>query len=278
MYSEIEASSTFDRKSIVLYKIVLYNYPLNIARIKKVELKRWNLGLLALVALLLILAIIATVNIIINQYSTEKMVFGSWSDWFNTAGTLGTFAIAAMAYRKAPDWIKQRKHENALDMAQKFMVDDVSEIIRLMNMALFKVSDLEWKFDILSTDAKDFVTITECEENFNLFKNPLVTPITIDIDLSKLRKLGWHIDENAKFDLDTMSQKYYRTQRHYCALWSDLQKYVKLETNYTSQEIQDVCNKRIDIIKKMNKSFNIRKESFENKYDTFDMYFTIKTK
>lgn len=35
-------------------------------------------------------------------------VTGNIADWFNTAGTLGTFAIAAMAYRKAPDWIKQR--------------------------------------------------------------------------------------------------------------------------------------------------------------------------
>lgn len=243
-----------------------------------VELKSWNRGLLALVALLLILAIIATVNIIINQYSTEKMVFGSWSDWFNTAGTLGTFAIAAMAYRKAPDWIKQRKHETAFDMAQKLMVDDISEIIKLMNMALFKASNLEWKFGILSTDAKDFVTVTECEENLNLFKKTLITPITIDIDLSKLRKLGWHIDEDTKLDLDVMIQKYYRTQRHYYTLWSDLQKYINLETNYTPQEIQDKCNGSIDTIKNMNNSFNVRKESFENKFDTFELYFTKKNK
>lgn len=92
-------------------------------------MKCWNRALLALVVLFLILAIIATVNIIIKQYSTEKMVFGSWSDWFNTAGTLGTFAIAAMAYRKAPDWFKQKTSETALMLAIKLR-DDIELCVK----------------------------------------------------------------------------------------------------------------------------------------------------
>lgn len=104
-------------------------------------MKRWNRCLLALVALLLILAIIATINIITKQYSTEKMQFGSWSDWFNTAGTLGTFAIAAMAYRKAPDWIKQRKHEN---MKTHFRSQKSLYLIRYQQ-SMQKSTQLVWK-------------------------------------------------------------------------------------------------------------------------------------
>lgn len=95
------------------------------------ELKHWNRGLLVLVAMLLILAIIATVNIIIHQYSTEKMEFGSWSDWFNTAGTLGTFAIAAMAYRKAPDWIKQKHYDAVYKIIEEAVYTDLPTLNKL---------------------------------------------------------------------------------------------------------------------------------------------------
>lgn len=55
-------------------------------------------------------------------------VTGNIADWFNTAGTLGTFAIAAVAYRKAPDWIKQRKHEDAFSIAKELIFDTLPAI------------------------------------------------------------------------------------------------------------------------------------------------------
>ncbi|GAL57849.1 hypothetical protein EV102420_08_03120 [Pseudescherichia vulneris NBRC 102420] len=106
--------------------------------------------------MLLILAIIATVNIIINQYSTEKMEFGSWSDWFNTAGTLGTFVIAAMAYRKAPDWLKQKTSEAALMLAIKLR-DDIELCVKNSKLDYKRAITFIKKFDEHPTADKCYI-------------------------------------------------------------------------------------------------------------------------
>ncbi len=51
-------------------------------------MKIWNRVLLSLVAILVILAIIVFINVLFAQYRNEKIQFGSWSDWFNTATVL----------------------------------------------------------------------------------------------------------------------------------------------------------------------------------------------
>lgn len=118
------------------------------------ELKRWNRVLLALVALLLILAIIATVNIIINQYSTEKMQFGSWSDWFNTAGTLGTMFIAFLAFKKAPDWLKDKNKDVAFSHAQLLMIehDEIVHTIKQLRSKVISANPSNPNFDNLRSE------------------------------------------------------------------------------------------------------------------------------
>lgn len=218
------------------------------------------------------------VVILIYDINDGKIEWGNVSDWLSSLSTFGTLLIAYAAYVKAPDWIKQRKHETAFDLAQKVMIHDILELSKLMNIVSLNSSNLEWKFDILSTDPKDFVTIQECEESLRILDDFFITPTTIDTDISKLKKLGWHIDENAKKDLQILSNKYYKTLLHYRALWNELNKYITHEQKYTPDRIQAMCLDRIKSINNTNETFNKTKESFENRFDTFDLYFTIKTK
>lgn len=135
MYSEIENSSTFDRKCLVLYKdtykIALKNYLQNITRAKLVKLKRWNRGLLALVALLLVLGIIVVVNIIIKQYSTEKMQFGSLSDWVSAIANIIMSIAAAYA---AISWLKQKKITSNVELAHSTLVEHEKNLWLLYNL------------------------------------------------------------------------------------------------------------------------------------------------
>lgn len=45
------------------------------------------------------------------------MEYGSLSDWVSSLSTLGTFVIAAMAYKAAPDWISKKEHDLIFEIA-----------------------------------------------------------------------------------------------------------------------------------------------------------------
>lgn len=66
-------------------------------------------------------------------------ITGNVADWFNTVGTLGTLGVAIAAYKKAPNWLKQKASENGiklalnlrddLELALKDIYSDYNEIV-----------------------------------------------------------------------------------------------------------------------------------------------------
>ena len=66
----------------------------------------------------------------INIWFSDSKGFewGSVSDWFNTGGTVGTFIIALIALKKAPDWMAQKHYDIAYGIIEKSIFQDLPAI------------------------------------------------------------------------------------------------------------------------------------------------------
>lgn len=60
------------------------------------------------------------------------MEYGSLSDWVSSLSTLGTFVIAAMAYKAAPDWISKKEHDLIFEIATE-KIPEIKKNIEELN-------------------------------------------------------------------------------------------------------------------------------------------------
>ncbi|MBS0861931.1 hypothetical protein [Providencia rettgeri] len=60
------------------------------------------------------------------------MEYGSLSDWVSSLSTLGTFVIAVMAYKAAPDWISKKEHDLIFEIASE-KIPEIKKNIEELN-------------------------------------------------------------------------------------------------------------------------------------------------
>ncbi|WP_205949830.1 hypothetical protein [Pantoea stewartii] len=59
--------------------------------------------------------------------------YGSVSDWVSSLSTALTLLVAWKAYKAAPDWLKQKHDEQALELAAKLIESENDKLIKLKN-------------------------------------------------------------------------------------------------------------------------------------------------
>lgn len=92
-----------------------------------------------------------------------KIEIGSISDWISSLSTAGTLLVAYMAYRKAPQWLNQRMHEDALSMATNLIFDDYANLNRKVIQTTAIIEHIKVMNEIVSDNFRDFLTVEECE-------------------------------------------------------------------------------------------------------------------
>lgn len=234
------------------------------------EMKKLNTALIITVIMLLIVAILVLIKVLFTDM--KGFEWGSVSDWFSTAGTLGTLLIAWMAYRKAPEWISQKKHDSAFDIAKKIIIEDLPELQELISTVSSQADNLIWQFEIISHDPKDFVTLEDCTQALALLHLPKVSPRTFKKELKKLRKLGWTMNEDAYQELEKMKQSYIKIHRANAMLWTILKNHVTTEIHST----KPIKGRTLDLINRVAKhedDFEQAYEAFDRLHSSFDQYF-----
>ncbi|MCP6669574.1 hypothetical protein NL517_29730, partial [Klebsiella pneumoniae] len=64
----------------------------------------------------------------------------NFPDWLSSISTFGTLVVAYSAYKKAPEWISQRMHEDAFSLAKKIILDDYPSLKEKIDNAGNQVS------------------------------------------------------------------------------------------------------------------------------------------
>lgn len=88
--------------------------------------KAWKVAKEVAIGILLVLSLWLVINGALKE-SKGHFEFGNLMDFFNTLGTLGTLVIAYLAFKKAPDWFKNKNneiaHTKATEFFSEFMID-----------------------------------------------------------------------------------------------------------------------------------------------------------
>ncbi|MEN3754868.1 hypothetical protein ABC733_26070 [Mangrovibacter sp. SLW1] len=113
-------------------------------------------------------AIIAFANVLLEQYVGHVMELGSISDWLSSLSTFGTLVVAYMAYKKAPEWMSQKRydivHSIINDLIYTSMVDLANKDFHLMVKLKHFASDLQ------SCLNGDKIALNSLDENFDYFE------------------------------------------------------------------------------------------------------------
>lgn len=90
-----------------------------------------NRALLSVVLVVLVLAVLVFLKVLFAGVNSFE--WGSVSDWFNTAGTIGTLLVACAAYKKAPEWMAQKHYDTAHLIIEEAVYKDLRRLVPLSN-------------------------------------------------------------------------------------------------------------------------------------------------
>ncbi|HFL5870953.1 MULTISPECIES: hypothetical protein [Serratia] len=155
------------------------------------------------------------------------MELGSLTDWISSLSTAGTLLVAYMAYKKAPEWLKERNKQSGYDYALKIINDSVTIIDKL------KIAST---IDLLKNDSSS--------DNFNKVSN--IMRIAFEIEL-----LSDRLKDHSRYDIklrdsNQLSDRY-SSLMVYCMRLSRY--YLNLATNLDTEEQLADMRKELDDIR-----------------------------
>ncbi|WP_449547372.1 hypothetical protein [Lelliottia amnigena] len=239
------------------------------------KLCKVNNLLIFTVLILLWLTIMILIKVLLS--GNKGFEWGNVSDWVSSLSSIGTLYIAYQAYRKAPIWLNQRKHESAFDIAKTLIIDNIPDLEHNLATAAANTRELEWKFDILSSEPAYFLSLDECINNLSAFDNSKINPNIIKKQLQRLNRLGWVLTEESSENLDDIFSKYESFYRYHYRVWADIKRHIEKENSSASESFVQSCLKRIQLANKGKENFDATYEKFNSKHQDFDRYFNRKT-
>ncbi|MGL4429922.1 MAG: hypothetical protein ACRCT4_13490 [Silvania sp.] len=158
------------------------------------KLKYWNRFLLGIVAVVLFLTTLVLIKILFS--GVEKFEWGNVSDWFSSLSSFGTFIIAFMAYKSAPDWISRKNIEDGSTHAEHFVNITIET-------ALFDIDKSKFILDKLINQVNsDHIPSTRkrCFDNLEPFNSVMLSIASnctlINSQLLKLHRFGWNLKDD----------------------------------------------------------------------------------
>lgn len=222
------------------------------------ELKIYNRIILVVSIVLLFLCVFIICYSI--KFNGVKIEFDSVSDWVSSLSTLGTLIVAYSAYKKAPEWLNQRMHEDAFSLAKKLMLDDYPLLKRKVDKAGALVGYNDAQLDMIGDDFKLFMSVDDCDKALSVFHDLQYTPSQIKINLESLSKLGWSIRPEILIINEKMDAHYKTMNKMYVMAYTAIRTIVaNPDGNYRAIYSKSVGNSF--------KKFAKHEEQFDLLYD-----------
>ncbi|MFW4168011.1 hypothetical protein [Klebsiella pneumoniae] len=191
---------------------------------RKMGLKIYNHTILVVSIILLLfccLIIAYAVGFSSILYEMEK-----FPDWLSSISTFGTLVVAYSAYKKAPEWISQRMHEDAFSLAKKIILDDYPSLKEKIDNAGNQVSYNVIYFDLLDDDCVVSISVDDCDKALSVFYDVQNSPTTIKSNLENLSKLGWNVDRDILIINDGINACYREMQHAYLMAFAGIKRMI----------------------------------------------------
>ncbi|GEM_PF-2720928 len=232
-------------------------------------LKVINILLLSIVGMLLLTGVMVLVQ-------GSKVELGKAADWWaglSAVATTGTFVVAFIALKKAPDWLGQKKHEDGYNIAKNFFMNDLHELKNNVYNSVYTADILVFEINNISNNLEDFVSLANCESNLEYFRKLSISPFSMKINLDKLKILGWYFTDDSNVKFKTLTSSYFEIQKRHNRLWGYLKSIVGKPKRISNEQITALVTDMIERIKTAEKKFERDYNEFF-KHD-FETYFQI---
>ncbi|MGP2688941.1 hypothetical protein ACTVNK_10675, partial [Serratia nevei] len=177
--------------------------------------------------LLTLVALLLFSTLFYKSDTGKQMELGSLTDWISSLSTAGTLLVAYIAYRKAPEWLKERKKQSGYDYALKIINDSIIIIDKLK-----------------TTSAIDLFKSNSTPDKIN--KASDIMKIGFEIEL-----LNDRLKDHSRYDIklrdsNELTSCYSRLML-YCGRLS--KHYLSLAANLNTEEEPKNMNKELDDIR-----------------------------
>lgn len=207
------------------------------------------------------------------------MEYGSLSDWVSSLSTLGTFVIAVMAYKAAPNWIKQKSDEYSFSSFNKLFDDAIpkfeeriSEICYQLNN---KIPDDIYCDGTSLSRLQSYVRNNRDDFNsYDLYKYEL----DIKFLLEKIERNGWKLNNEANIKLEEfigMLPNFYSVYLSILLHVESMRLPVRSDNDYANliEYHKITIHESLDKLKELEKNILSKIKEFSNSAKGFNGFF-----
>lgn len=189
--------------------------------------------LLAMVCMLLILSVFILIYALL--YGIGKMEIGSISDWVSSLSTLGTLYVAAVALRKAPEWLDQKKYNIAHEIIENSIYNNLQKV-RTTSQQLKLLFNTNSNESIKALDAGVIHPSLEkiAYDLDSLIDDYSIVTYSIINDLNKICRSGYVLSEYSISIINTLKESNLKYQNIFN--YSFLTAYYEIESLKESSE------------------------------------------
>jgi len=161
--------------------------------------------LLSMVGMLLILSVFILIYALFH--GVGKMEIGSIPDWISSLSTLGTLCVAAVALRKAPEWLDQKKYNIAHEIIETSIYNNLQKV-RTTSQQLKLLFNANINESIKALDAGVIHPSLEkiAYDLDSLIDDYSIVTYSIINDLNKICRNGYTLSEYSTSIISTLKE------------------------------------------------------------------------
>jgi hypothetical protein len=237
------------------------------------ELKIYNRVILVVSITLLLFCCFIIAYVV--GFGSIKYEVKDFPDWLSSISTFGTLVVAYSAYKKAPEWISQRMHEDAFSLAKKVILDDYPLLQEEIDNADGHVSYNVMFFDLMDDDCDVPITVEDCDKVQDFFYDVKISPSKIINSLDKLSKLGWEIDRDILTINNEINKCYNEMKNSYFLAFAGIRRMVSIKDVNEKRR----CAARVSVFferfESSKKRFDVLYEKIRLKHKRVPDYFDV---
>jgi len=197
-------------------------------------LKVINILLLVIVGMLLLTCVMALIQ-------GSKVDLGKVADWWaglSALATVGTFAVAYTVYKKAPNWLGQKKDEDVYILVKKLVIEDYYAALKFYQKSIIG----------LTVAQNNVLTNTYTNKNLGINHTFIADAFVIDNitnTLKLIRKLGYKLTHEINILHENYCSKLIESTNAYIRTWEHYNKLMEYNENSASVKSNAAEIKRI---------------------------------
>lgn len=212
------------------------------------------------------LCIVGSIALLRAVFSSAD--FGSVSDWISSLSTLGTLVVALIALKKAPDWLGQKKHEDAYILSKIFFLEQLPSLSNAISRIGSSVNKLALNIEFGMDSIDKVLTKEDSDINMNLLNDAHNIIDQMNFKINQLEMLGWQLKQDSRNIIDEMYARFNAIDNEWSYMWFRIDNDVITSVEEKKKEIFkesiaktlnsiDLFNTKYTHLKRLNNSFDV---------------------